>query len=93
MVGFERYLFISLNACCYEGPEAKSLFIPLSAWNIGRLHSTDFEKNLFRAASLPINFWTSFMFFGTLIFIIAWTLSGLGSMPFADTMQSRIFSF
>ena len=26
--GFDKYLFISSNACCYEGPHAKSLFAP-----------------------------------------------------------------
>jgi hypothetical protein len=49
--------------------------------------------NLFKAASLPVNFWTFFMFSGILMFKIAWTLSGFGSIPFADTMQPKIFPF
>jgi hypothetical protein len=54
--GCSRYFFISSNACCYEGPQTKSLLDPLSALNIGRLRSADFEINLFKTASLPVNF-------------------------------------
>jgi hypothetical protein len=33
------------------------------------------------------------MFLGTSIFRIAYTLSGFGSIPFADTMHPRILPF
>ena len=54
--GFDKYFFISSNACCCGGPHVKFLFVPFRAWNIGRLCSANFEINLFKAASLPVNF-------------------------------------
>ena len=49
------------------------------------------EMNLFRAATFPVKLCTSFIVFGDLISIIAFTLSGFASMPRWETMNLKNF--
>jgi len=57
----------------------------------GRLRFVDLEMNLLRAAIWPVNFYTSFLFEGSAIDMIAFVLSGLALIPSELTMYPSIF--
>jgi hypothetical protein len=84
MVKSERCCLSDAKAAACSGPNAKS-FAPRSVLRKGRLRSTDLEMNLFRAANLPVRRWTSLVDYGGVMWIIAWILVGLASIPQCDT--------
>jgi hypothetical protein len=49
------------------------------------------EMNLLKVAIHPINFCTSWRLSGSAIFVIADTFSGLGSIPFQETIYPTSF--
>ena len=53
--------------------------------------SVALETNLFWAATFPIKLYISFIVFGDLTSIIAFTLSGFASIPRWDTMNPKNF--
>ena len=53
--------------------------------------SVALETNLFRAVTFPVKLYTSFIVFGDLTSIIAFTLSGFASIPCWDTMNLKNF--
>jgi len=53
--------------------------------------SVALETNLFKAATFPVKVCTSFIVFGDLTLIIAFTLSGFASIPHWDTMNPKNF--
>jgi len=59
----------------------------------GNPFSVDRAINLFRAANLPVSFCTFFLLVGGCMFVIAMTLSGLASIPLAETTQPSSFPF
>jgi uncharacterized membrane protein YedE/YeeE len=59
----------------------------------GKFLSADLEINLFNDASLPVNLWAPFLYFGGSIQSIASILLGLALIPFVDTKQPRNLPF
>ena len=72
------------KAAACSGPQVKS-FAPCNVLRKGRLRSTDFEMNLFKAANLPISRWTSLVDCGGVMLMIAWIFVELASIPLCDT--------
>jgi hypothetical protein len=80
----------SLNAFCYLVPHSKMLE-PLNTMKKGKLRSASFDMNMFKAAILSVNFWTSFLDYRGFLFIIALILLGLALIPFTDTKHPSTF--
>jgi hypothetical protein len=57
----------------------------------GRLHSASFAINWFSATIRPINFWTSFLFCGGCIYVMALILLGFALMHFMETKHPSTF--
>jgi hypothetical protein len=58
------------KAATCSGPHVKS-FTPHSVLRKGRLRSADLEMDLFKAANLPVNRWTSLVDCGGVMLMIA----------------------
>jgi hypothetical protein len=72
------------KAAVCSGPQVKS-FAPRNVLRKGRLRSTDFEMNLFKAVNLPVTRWTSLADCRGVILMIAWIFVGLASISLCDT--------
>jgi hypothetical protein len=72
------------KAAACSGPQAKS-FAPRNVLRKGRLCSTDFEMNLFKAANLQVSHWTSLVDCGGVMLMIALIFVELASIPLYDT--------
>jgi hypothetical protein len=74
------YSFSASKASCCSDPHSK-VMEPLNTLKKGRLHSTIFAMNQFKAVVLPISFCTSFLDFGGFMQIIAFVLFGFALIP------------
>jgi hypothetical protein len=79
----------SKDVAC-SGPQAK-FFMPRNVLRKGRLRSADLEMNLFKAANLPVNRWTSLADYEGVMLMIAWIFVGLASIPRCNTRYPSIF--
>jgi hypothetical protein len=85
-----RYCFISWKAHSASSVHANGPD-PLISLKKGSALSANLEMKRLRAARDPVNLWTSLRRVGGLIASIAWTLSGLASIPRWETRKPRSF--
>ena len=88
--GEERYLFRSSKAAAQLSSHLKLVSF-FRSWKKGWYWSADFDMNLFRAAVIPVNCWTSLWIRGAFSSWMALIWSEFTSIPLCDTMKPRNF--